>query len=548
MKKIYLLVFLNTLFNHLNAQNFEWSKVEGHYAYDYGYGIATDETGNVYVAGKYEENAVFSGTTLPCQGNHDIYVAKYTSDGSLSWIKTGGGTNGDYARALACNKTSRVYIAGEIEGSPTPVVFPGTSETLITQGDNDVFLATYDLNGNLLWVKSEGGIKNEKADGITYDNNGNVIICGYFTDTTKFNGTLIPGKGEEDMFVAKYDMNGNFLWMQHAGGPLHDAAKSVKCDASGNIYVCGMYSDGAVFGGSTFTTANTAWGKFYDCFIAKYSPSGSLIWVKRIVGDYDDVAWSLVLDNNGKIYVTGEFSSADFGGGMIWSYGLSDVFVACYDLNGNFQWVAQAGGQMVDRARGMGTDGTNVFITGQIGGTTTFGSHTISSADSSDIFIAEVSNTGTFRWAKTVGGAADAYENNSYESGIAVTADASGVAYVTGSLLSGGNFGGITPAFWDRSDMFIAKMSSLTGITENKNNPELHIYPNPGKGVFIIESDEYINNKTEIKVYNYLGDLVNDTKPTSSKISIDLSDQPKGIYFIQLVSEKKTILEKIILQ
>jgi hypothetical protein len=548
MKKIYLGMMLIVFVCHLNAQNFTWSKIEGLYAYDYGYGIGTDNSGNVYLAGKYEENANFSGTILPCQGNHDIYLAQYSASGNLNWIRTGGGTNGDYARSLACNKTDRVYIAGEIEGSPTPVVFPGSSATLVTQGDNDVFLATYDLNGNLLWAKSEGAIKNEKALGITYDNGGNVIICGYFTDTTRFNGIVIPGNGDQDMFVAKYDMNGNFLWMKHAGGPGDEQAKSVLVDPSGNIYVCGMYSDGAVFGSSTFSTANTAWGKFYDIYIAKYSPNGTLLWVKRGVGDYNDIAWSMTMDNAGKLYVTGDFSGADFGGIMLWPYGMEDVFVACYDQNGNVQWVVRAGHPWVDRARGIGTDGSNIYITGQFGGTATFGPHTITAADSSDIFIASLNNAGSFIWATSIGGPADTYEPDSYESGIAICAEG-GSAYVTGSILDGGVFGGTTIPGYTRSDAFITKLSTAVGVNEMfVDNNNVQIYPNPGTGVFSIHVTQKSGKDSKLNVYNYLGEVIYEANSASNEIKLDLSTQKKGIYFVQLSSGEENIIEKIVLQ
>jgi hypothetical protein len=245
MKKLYFLMLLNAAFTHINAQSFAWAKREGLWAYDYGYGITTDNSGNVYVAGKYEMNANFSGTILPCQGNHDIYVAQYSSSGNLNWITTAGGVLGDYAEGVATDGNN-VYIAGEIEGSNKTITFENSPITLQTYSLNDIFVAKYDVSGNLAWARSAGWYQNEKALGVTCDNSGNVYICGFFGDTAKFGNTFIygTGTGGRDIYIAKYDANGNFQWVRQAGSMGRDEAKSIKCDAAGNVYICGMYSDG----------------------------------------------------------------------------------------------------------------------------------------------------------------------------------------------------------------------------------------------------------------------------------------------------------------
>ncbi|MCW3076749.1 MAG: hypothetical protein JWO32_1358, partial [Bacteroidetes bacterium] len=167
MKKVYLFTILSLFVASSQAQIFQWAKGEGLWAYDYGYGVANDNAGNLFVAGKYELNgAMFSGTSLTCAGNHDIYVAKYTPSGALSWIRTGGGTLGDYAHANYSDGTN-VIIAGEIEGVNNPIAFQGSSITLNCVGDNDVFVAKYDGAGTLLWAKSEGWFKGEKALGVS---------------------------------------------------------------------------------------------------------------------------------------------------------------------------------------------------------------------------------------------------------------------------------------------------------------------------------------------------------------------------------------------
>ncbi|MGZ4089990.1 MAG: T9SS type A sorting domain-containing protein [Bacteroidia bacterium] len=541
MKKIYLLVLLNIIFNYINAQNFQWAKVEGHYAYDYGYGIATDSAGNVYIAGKYEENAVFSGVVLPNQGNHDIYVAQYSPAGNLNWIRTGGGFNGDYAHALTCNKTSNVYIAGEVEDGNALITFPGSTITLHPKGNNDVFIASYDLAGNLIWARTDGYIYNEKALGIACDNSGNIAICGYFRDTTMFGSNYSVSNGEEDMFVAKYDASGNFLWMRNAGGPGREEGKSVVCDTSGNIYVCGMYSDNAVFGSSTHTTATTSFGNFYNGYMAKYDPNGNLLWVKDIGGDYTDVAWSITKDNAGKLYVAGEFSGAKFDTTdvVVWTNGKADAFVACYDQNGNFQWVNYGGGSEVDRARGIGCDGTTIFLTGQYGLNGTFGSYSLNAADSSDIFVAALDNSGNFLWANTVGGVADAFDTDGgYESGNAVCGH-EGITYATGSLLNGGVFGGGSFPGYTHTDVFLTKLSSAVGIQEITPSNISRLFPNPVKEKLTIDLDKTIE-KGELIIYNALGQTMFKEKIDKHN-TFDLSEFESGLYIYVMLQNKQQI-------
>jgi len=550
MKKIYLFTLLSLGFNGI-AQDFDWAQKGGLYAYDYGYGIVNDNAGNVYVSGKYELQAAdFSGTTVTCAGNHDIFLAKYTAGGALTWIKTGGGILGDYAESIACDGTNYVYIAGEIEGSNDLITFPGSTITLNTMGDNDIFLAKYDLDGNLIWARSAGSSNNEKALAITYDAAGNVFICGHYTNTATFGGTAtINASGGKDIFVAKYDMNGNFVWVQNAGSPARDEAKAIKCDVAGNVYVCGFYSNGAVFSGTTLVSPNG----YYQSFVAKYSNSGTLLWIKTGGGDYDDVAWSLTMDNAGLIYVAGEFNaSAYFGPTQLITSGNADVFVACYDGSGTEQWVKGAGGPLNDRARGIGSNGTNIFITGQFGGAALFGGITLNAADSSDVFFANLNNVGNFVGAISVGGSADAYEPLGYESGIAICAEASGEVYATGGMLDGGVFGGTSLTAFSRTDMFVTNIPSLVTRIESvsADSKNLHIYPNPGNGNFTVELDQKANQKMEISVYNYLGQTIDKkTNNSLSKVNIDLTEQESGMYFIEIKAEDNTtITKKIVVQ
>ncbi|MDF2436664.1 MAG: hypothetical protein K0Q95_1040 [Bacteroidota bacterium] len=559
MKKVYLLVLLNSLFINLGAQNFDWAKREGYYEYDYGYGLGTDNSGNVYVAGKYEQSgAMFSGTSVTCEGNHDMYLAKYDAAGSLIWIRTAGGVLGDYAHDMACDKTSAIYVAGEIEGGNATITFSNSPITLTAISDNDIFVAKYDLNGTLLWAKSAGGGNGEKALGVTYDAAGNVYICGQYKDAITFNGTTtlshngVPGS--TDIFIAKYDSNGNFIWAKSAGGPERDEALSIQCNSAGEVVVCGLYSNGAVFGSNApLSTPNTPTGHYMDGFVAKYAADGTLLWVKTISGDYDDVAWSLSVDNNNKIYVSGEFNAYVNFGATALPATQGDAFVACYDNNGTNLWAVKGGGPNVDRARGIATDGNKIFITGQfgassVGSTATFGSTSVTAVDSSDIFIAGLDMNGNFLWSKGISGAADAPEYLGYESGNAVLPDGNKL-YVTGAILDGGTFGPFNLTGYAHTDMFLAKLDVLTGITEEEKGQALPVYPNPNNGNFSIDLRSIGSEKADYSVINYLGETVlKGSAKNSSHLNVDISTQPKGIYMIEVKAGEKQYQQKIVIQ
>jgi len=533
MKNIIKVVLIGFISFNTYAQNFAWANKGGLWAYDYGYGVATDNAGNVYVSGKYEEAAIFSGVTLPWQGNHDAFLAKYSPSGDILWITTCGGPGGDYAQAIACDGSNYVYMGGEIEGYGDQILFPGSAVTLTTKGDNDLFLAKYDLSGHLVWAMNEGGINSEKVLSIATDNAGNVFICGYYESGTTFNGgPTINGNGHRDIYVAKYDAGGNFKWVQKAGSAGRDEAKGIKCDMQGNVYICGMYSNGCTFGLETLTSANG----YYDAFIAKYSSGGNLLWVTTAGGDYDEVAWSLAIDNAGKIFVTGEFNaSAYFGSTQLITTGNANVFIACYDAAGNTLWAKGAGGPLIDRARGIGTNGSQVFITGQFGATATFGSKSITAADSSDVFFVSCDNSGNFISALSAGGPADAYEPLGYESGISICGDASGNVYATGGMLDGAVFGSTSLNAYSRTDVYVTKISQFVGIDAyaGKKN-ELRVYPNPSSGHFTIEQPAAENQRTDITIYNNLGEIVKQTSETLLQFDIDLSANDNGVYIIEM--------------
>jgi hypothetical protein len=558
MKKAYFFIILSLVVAFAQAQ-FKWGNRGGLWAYDYGYAVVTDNSGNVYVAGKFEFNAIFSNQiTVNCAGNHDAYIAKYDPNGAIQWVKTFGGPNGDYAWSMSTDG-SFLYVSGEVEGPGSTINFQNSNVTLTTKGDNDVLVAKFDMDGNLIWAKNEGAAKSEKAVGVTYDNQGNIYITGYFTDDTNFNGTNIAGAGGHDIFVAKYDGTGAFQWVKTAGGAGRDEGKGIKADNNGNVYVCGMFQNSATFG----SISMTAYDQYQDAFVAKLSATdGSILWVKKGDSAYDDVAHSLTMDNAGYVYATGEYNAfitfQDPPKGVP-TTGATNVFVVKLDGSGNVSWISGGGGPVTDRARGIGTDGTNIYITGQFGLNATFGAHSASAADSSDIFLASVDpNTGGFNWVAEADGPPDTFEPLGYESGIAITGK-NGNVYATGAMLrdtsvSGAvsaDFGGVILTGYQRTDMYIVAIANTgVGLTENPLASEkITIYPNPGNGQFYFDLSK-VKSTVELNIYSSTGQLISTGRHTPGQtLSVDLTVQSEGIYFAEVKTEGAApVRKKLILK
>ncbi len=135
----------------------------------------------------------------------------------------------------------------------------------------------------------------------------------------------------EDAFVAKYNANGNQLWMAQFGTSGYDSATGVSSDGSGNVYVSG-YTDGSF---PSYTNLGS-----YDAFVAKYDTSGNPVWVKQFSTSSHDYAEGISSDSNGNVYVSGKTFGSFLG---YTNLGLYDAFVAKYDGNGNQLWLRQFG-------------------------------------------------------------------------------------------------------------------------------------------------------------------------------------------------------------
>jgi hypothetical protein len=395
-----------------SSSNLVWVKQAGGNSDDISTAITLDRRGNIYISGYFSGTATFgegdAAVMLNGVGGPDIFIAKFDNDGQLVWAAQTLNTNFfniDIAWGIAVDDMENSVISGYFRGVTTF----GDGDTAITVtsgGIYDIFVAKYDSEGHLLWVKTAGGEVSENAIGIVVDGAGNSIVTGTF-----FSSSITFGEGASaitltnntngtgDVFIVKYDSDGNLVWAKQAGGPSSDVSSGIAADRAGNSYIAGQFRQTAVFGDLSNSTTLTSSGS-EDIFIAKYDTNGNFVWAKQAGGVLIDTGRSLAVHEDGTSYVTGLFQeSATFGEGdyavtLDASSSSVGAFVAKYDNSGNLVSVISpfSGFSVAGNSIGLDSVG-NHYVTGIFFGTATFGegANTITrtSSGAGDIFVAK---------------------------------------------------------------------------------------------------------------------------------------------------------------
>ena len=364
-----------------------WAKSAGGSEDEYARDIAVDARGNVYVIGEFKSDRLTLGsTTLKRKGEgdffrrSDIFIVKYDSNGQVLWAKSVGGNDDEYARSIAVDAGGNVYVTGYFV-SDTLTFGP---ITLRKVGRVNIFLVKYDPNGQVLWAKSAGGSEEDKKQdfviilgrndqSITVDASGNVYLAGSFSSSTlTFGSTTLRNAGQSDIFLVKYDPNGQLLWAKSVGGEGNEALRGIAVDAQGNIYVTGYFgSYNLTLGSTTLRNATGIGGHSFDIFVMKYGPNGQVVWAKSIGGWGNEGGEDITVDASGNIYVTGTFwsDSLIFGstimkGGPRYNFFdfVGAIFVVKYNPNGEVVWAKGISG---GESRGIAVDARgNVYVIG----------------------------------------------------------------------------------------------------------------------------------------------------------------------------------------
>lgn len=378
-------------------------------------GICTHDNGDCTITGYFNNTMTFNGgPVLASAGGPDIFLARYTTDGTLLWAKSVGGVKADVGNDICALPDGGVAVTGYF--TDTAVFGPGH---MLTSVAKSLFVARYSAIGDLEWVVSVAdasvpmlpglvdGIDGKGICAIPGDSGAQdallpdegVAVTGSFSGTAVFgagepNETTLVSMGNRNIFVAKYDKNGSFLWARSAESTYLSEGEGI-CAASKGVAVTGYFTGTAVFGDPNNQKILSSNGD-NDIFVAKYADNGDFLWAKNAGGEENDRGLALCEHLDKTISVTGHFQvSAVFGnpGAQVTLFSeLAESssekgFVARYSSSGTLEWASSTENTGLDTGYDICAhkDGSSALLTG---------------VDSGVARIAKYISNGTCEWAQ----------------------------------------------------------------------------------------------------------------------------------------------------
>jgi DNA-binding beta-propeller fold protein YncE len=447
-------------------------------------------------------------TRLQIQAVEEIRVAP-PSSGDPLWTRRFGGTGMDMGVSIATNARGEIYVLGQFSG----VMDTGLDTRHHSAGLEDIFLLKLDMNGNPLWSKSFGGDSHDYADHVVIDDSGDVFITGSFMDEISLGGKKHRCKGVHDIFVAKLDPEGNYIWSKAYGDEQDQICLRPLPTRDGGVFLAGYfrgvvnlgkkphrsYPDKAAFVGRLDKTGKRVWseqfGHIYDyakpgmalakngdlvygggsdptreftgrpfkrvdrmmdlgVVVARYDSAGKRLWRSRFGAGSDNLHTEVALGPYGDIILAGSFGGTmNFGGEEMDAGSRADIFVAALKPDGGHLWSRQFGGGRYQYISGLAVDQQgNTYLAGQfLDGGLTFGGDPMTSNTSDGSFLAKLDREGQHLWSRSLEG-----DSLRFPGGITLTPD--GGLLVVGSFSGSIDLGNEKIASLGSHDVFVAKI------------------------------------------------------------------------------------------
>ena len=457
------LVLINlSLTGHAFAQNY-FAQHFGQSGSDVSRSVIQLPSGSIYTAG-------YSDTTMI--GNIDFALSKCNNNGDFIFTKYFGDSLVN--NCLGMSKTNSLHI-----------IMCGETYTSISSFDGVVY--KLDTLGNILWQLQIGeSSKNESLKYIFETSDGNLLACGFITDSNFSN----------DFLLVKISSDGNLIWQKTFGDENNNTSNMCIELTNGNYAIVGD-TQGHLFD--------------YDVMLVVTDNNGNQLWGNSYGNSLQNGSQGIFESSDGNLIIYGEteiFAASPF-----------DFFIQKINLSGNSLWRKVFGGNRTDALfNGLEVNDGFIFT----GYSNSFNSGPLNLA------IVKTDTSGNLNWIQNYGG-------NGIDIGYSIIESVNGDGYyITGIYSDSLN-----------SQNYLLHVSS-NGYAINKSieqDSQLSLYPNPNNGIFNIEGLEI---ESTVKITNSLGELIYFEKSASQKLNLNYLN--KGIYFVHINNSRTSTSKKFIIQ
>ncbi len=567
MKKLFALLIFVSAIQLANAQTpfWNWAVTAGGTNSDRAGAITYTTDGNLLVTGFFSDTSSFGATILGTGASNGMFIAKYTTNGILLWAKkTGQGASGLEPRQIHEDASGNILISGYFgdPGNGGNVTFlPST--VFISHGGRDAFVAKFNSSGNLIWARQIGSTDDDVM--VASDNNNGFILQG--SAFSKIYAGNITGKDSIDftgnwkIWLAQYTSAGALTgFSSFIKNPSFMNPAAIKADASGKIYISGMYYSHPVVGITPDTASLPNAGGALDVYLIKVDTINfHRMWQQRIHGAGNDDAKAMDFDSSENLIVTGSYTAEALFGTVTDSIHLyattggNEIFMTSYDTTGTLVWARNAGygiGGAITPYSITHSDSL-IYVVGRYTGQAVFGdgADTFQISWVKNFYVAAFTDSGSLHWARSSDG--------SFADGLnGVTVDDSGFVYTAGyyslyCILDTSATDTIYLPSAGVDDIFVGRLGYKISIADTTGDTTINsiaawklqnsfkLYPNPSSKNLNLEWNENLK-PVAVTVYDLSGNLIYSENNFSDerKMMFDVSKFSSGTYFISIKSNK----------
>ncbi|MFZ4414549.1 MAG: SBBP repeat-containing protein, partial [Bacteroidales bacterium] len=330
-----------------------WATYYGGNGWDEALSICLDSQDNLYITGitvnSYLPTQQLAGAfwqAANADGDEDIFILKFNSQGQRLWATYYGGSDWDYGCSICTDYQDNIYITGYTYSSNFPTQeLSGAYWQSTNSGDHDIFILKFNSQGVRQWATYYGGANIDCAYSICSDSYNNIYVTGR-TNSTDFpiqqlsgayNQCSLAGNGFpyfNDLFILKFNIQGQRLWAAYYGGNYDEMAKSIVADNHNNVYITGS-TESSNFATQYLTGAYNQLTNIglYEAFMLKFNSQGVRQWATYYTSYYGA---DIVVDHQNAVYFIGRASdypyifTVDYGNAAYFdnsSNGSDDAFI-----------------------------------------------------------------------------------------------------------------------------------------------------------------------------------------------------------------------------